>query len=592
LRFILSSLLASTAALSLASASPASPIPAARITPAPAATAATPAVSARNVDYKVTPELENGQLKDLMVEMRFRGDASGRTKVDLPDRWSGADALYKAVHDLAVEGAQMSRPTPALLTLTHAPGAEIVVRYRLSQDFQGAPAVGVESPFRPATQPSWFTAVGWTIFGEVEGRHDESVTFHWGPAPQGWTLESDLDSYRAKGRKTGEMFDSILMGGEGMQVIDRPSPGGGRLRIAIHGKWGFDPDKVTDLVGKIEATSSGFWREKGEDFFVAMTPLDTHGQTVQYGVGLGDAFSLWATRNQDEASLRHILAHEHQHTWLPTRVGGVRMGPDEPMDYWLSEGFTDFYTLRLLLRSGVYSLEDFVDDYNRILRNYGTSPVRDAPDRVIAARFWDDRAVADLPYQRGLLLAALWDDRMRRTSHGAKDLDDVVLKMKDDTDAHQPWTRHGAPNNLLAVYKALGGGDLSADVAQYVDKGARVSLPADMFGDCATVQTVDTPVFERGFNTASAGLVAGVDPQGPAYAAGLRNGMRILKREAGKASDPAAPIAYRVDDNGVQKLITWTPAAHSHMTEQKIVLAPNMTPDKRLQCTRVLAGEL
>ena len=180
---------------------------------------------------------------------------------------------------------------------------------------------------------------------------------------------------------------------------------------------------------------------------------------------------------------------------------------------------------------------------------------------MIAARFWDDRAVADLPYQRGLLLAALWDDRMRRISHGTRDLDDAILKMKDDTDAHRPWTRHGAPANLQAVYAQLGGGDLSSDVARFVDKGAPVFLPADMFGDCATVEPIDAPTFERGFDTAATGardgFVAGVDPKGPAYAAGLRNGMRIIKREGGRLGDPTAPVSYRIEDQGVVKTIAW-----------------------------------
>jgi predicted metalloprotease with PDZ domain len=294
-------------------------------------------------------------------------------------------------------------------------------------------------------------------------------------------------------------------------------------------------------------------------------------------------------------SLRHILAHEHQHTWLPTRVGGVRIGPDEPLDYWLSEGFTDFYTLRLLLRSGAYSLNDFVDDYNRILRAYAASPARDVPDRVIAARFWDDRAVADLPYQRGLLLAALWDDHLRRMSHGTRDLDNVVLKMKDDADAHKTWTRHGAPANLEAVYAQLGGGDLSSDVARFVDKGATVVLPADMFGDCATVETVNGPVFDHGFDTAATGdrngLVTGVDPRGPAYAAGLRNGMRVIKHEGGQQGDPTTPESYRVDDHGVVRAISWLPAGRTHLPEQQIVLARNMSPQKRALCTRIMAGE-
>jgi predicted metalloprotease with PDZ domain len=117
-----------------------------------------------------------------------------------------------------------------------------------------------------------------------------------------------------------------------------------------------------------------------------------------------------------------------------------------------------------------------------------------------------------------------------------------------------------------------------------------------MFGDCATVETIDAPVFERGFDTAATGsrdgFVAGVDPRGAAYAAGLRNGMRILRREGGKLGDPATPVTYHVEDHGVQKAITWLPAGRAHVSEQRIVLASDMSPEKRARCTRVMAGEV
>jgi predicted metalloprotease with PDZ domain len=555
--------------------------------------AAPPSLPPVPVEYQVTPELDDGRLKDLAVEMRFLADAHGRTRVDLPEAWSGATQLYNAIHDLDVQGARVTRQGPAGLILASAPRAPIVLRYRLEQDFAGAPAVGAGSPFRAAVQPAWFTAVGWTLFAEVEGRRGQTVHFHWGQAPKGWTLASDLDREPRGGRRTEALFDSVLVGGKDLKVLERPAPGGGSLRIAVHGDWNFKTDKVADLVARIESASAGFWKEQGADFFVAMTPLASRGQTVQYGVGLGDAFSLWATRDQDEASLRHILAHEHQHTWFPTRVGGVRVGPDEPLDYWLSEGFTDFYTLRILLRAGVYSLEDFTADYNRILRAYAASPVRDAPNRLIAARFWDDRSVADLPYQRGLALAALWDDRMRRLSNGNRNLDTVILKMKAEADAG--LARHGAVANLATAYKSLGGGELLSDFSRYVEKGARVYLPADLFGDCAVVKTEDAPVFVRGFDTAATGahdgLVAGVDPKGPAFNAGLRNGMRILKRESGHLGDPLAPLTYRVDDHGHERLISYLPIGRDHVTQQRIVLADDMTGDKRARCTRVMAGE-
>jgi predicted metalloprotease with PDZ domain len=451
---------------------------------------ASAAGSAAQIAYVVTPEVRDGTLQDLALSLDFTAEPSGITRIDLPSTWSGATQLYKAVHDITADGARLHMEGPATVVLTSAPHAHVSLRYKVRQDFDGEPAVAQGNPYRPITRPKWFTAIGWALFPEIEGRREVPVSFRWGPMPAGWNAASDLDHRIVGVRRVDDLLDSVLTGGEAMQVLERPFDGG-RIRIAFHGRWKVSEQQIADLQAKIARTSADFWKDHGEEFFVAVTPLQAPpGQTAQFGVGLGDAFSLWATSDVDEASLRHILAHEHQHVWFPTRVGGVRSGPDEPLDFWLSEGFTDFYTLRILLRSGVYSLEDFTADYNHILRAYALSPVREAPNATIRARFWKDRAVADLPYQRGLLLAALWDDRLRRSSGGKANLDQVVLTMK--ALAGRPGAQGQAPANLKTAFRTLGGGDLGPDLTRYVDAGHAVVLPADLFGACAVVRTYAT----------------------------------------------------------------------------------------------------
>lgn len=542
--------------------------------------------------YVVTPEVRDGALQDLALTLSFRADRSGVTRVDLPSSWGGVERLYGAVHDIMATGAQVRMQGPAVVVLNSAPGAKVTLSYKVRQDFDGDLTAGHGAPYRPVTRPKWFTAVGWALFPEIEGRGDQAASFRWGPVPAGWTVASDLDHKIKTERSIVDVKDSVLTGGEGMQVLERPSDGGGRIRIAFHGDWKMSEAQLADLQGRIDQASADFWRDHGEEFFVAVTPLNAPpGETVQYGVGLGDAFSLWATPDVSEADLRHILAHEHQHAWFPGRVGGVRTGADEPLDYWLSEGFTDFYTLRILLRSGVYSLEDFAADYNRILKAYASSPVRDASNGVIKARFWTDRAVADLPYQRGFLLAALWDARLARATGGKADLDQVVLRMK--ALAADKGEQADAPDNLKLAYRALGGGNLTADFARYVDGGARVLLPGDLFGDCATVRTLPLPGSDRGFDTAATqrqgGVVGGVDEAGPAYAAGLRNGMRIVRREGADGAD-ASELIYRVQDQGAEKLIRYKPAARPGLTYQMVELIPGMTPARRAECVRRMAG--
>ncbi len=557
-----------------------------------AAKAQAPARNTSPIDYVLTPEMDGATLRDLKLEVRFTADASGVTRIDLPSTWSGATELYKAIHDITAEGASVRRDGGEHLTLSSKPNAPVTLRYTVRQDFEGELSVEQGSPFRPVTRPGWFTTVGWALFPEIERRRDAPASFRWGATPQGWTLASDLDHKATEPRHIDDLLDSVLVGGQGMQIVERQAAGG-RLRIAFHGDWRFSEGQIADLQTRIVNASADFWKDHGGEFFVAFTPLQApRGATVQYGVGLGDAFSLWATPNVTEAGLRHILAHEYQHAWLPNRVGGVRSGPDEPLDYWLSEGFTDFYTLRLLLRSGVWSLEDFTTDYNRILKAYAVSSAREAPNRLIAANFWKDREIADLPYQRGLLLAALWDDRLRRESGGRKNLDDVVLDMK--ARAARDQADDGAVNNLRVAWREEGGQDLGGDMRRYVDGGAAVLLPADLFGSCASVKTYQMPIFDRGFDpeetSAHDGIVGGVDPSGPAWAAGLRNGMRILGREGGDNADSRVDLVYKVDDHGVVKQIRYRPEGKVRATIQEIALAADMSAEKRAACTRSMAG--
>jgi predicted metalloprotease with PDZ domain len=550
--------------------------------------ASTGAAAAAPASWTVTPEVVDGRLTELTIEHRFRGDADGRTRIELPNEWAGARELWRAVSDVRVQGATVSRPSPEAVELRHAPGAPLVLTYRVRQDFQGELSAERGGAYRVSTLPDRFTAVGWALFATVEGREGAPSTFAWGAIPQGWTVASDLDGKASL--KGADLHDSVLVGGAGLQIVERPAAGG-TIRIAFQGDWRFDEERFGDLMGRIAQTSAEFWGDRGEDFFVAMTPIRSpDGATVQVGVGLGDAFSLWATPDVEEADLRHILAHEHLHTWFPGRLGGVRTGPDEPLDYWLSEGFTEFFTLRILLRAGVYSLEDYARGYNRVLKAYAASPVREAPNRLVAERFFSDRFAADLPYQRGLLLATIWDAKLRVQSGGKSDLDDVVLRMASQAKGY--WNR-GAPANFKAAYAKTGGPSLEDDFRELVDGGRRLWVPEHAFAGCLAVTTRDVPMFDRGFDVAATsrqdGVVAGVDESGPAFAAGLRNGMRIVAREGGDNTDSRVDLIYRVKDGPAEKLIRYRPEGRVRIAVQELSV-PEMDPATREACTARVAG--
>ena len=246
--------------------------------------------------------MDGARLKDLAVEMRFRGDASGRTRVDLPDRWSGTEGLFDALHDLSVQGARFSRPEPAVLVLTHAPGAPITLRHRLVQDFQGALGRGPREPVPPGHPADLVHRRGLDHLqrggrpprpardlplGPGSGRLDAGL----GPRQRARQGPQDRGDVRQRPRRRRGHAGDRAARARGGRAHRHPRPLG--LRSPAGGRP--DREDRQDL-GPVLA-------REGRRLLRRHDPVDSRGQTVQYGVGLGDAFSLWATRNQDEKSL-------------------------------------------------------------------------------------------------------------------------------------------------------------------------------------------------------------------------------------------------------------------------------------------------
>ncbi len=548
------------------------------------------------VHYSLSPLVENGELTSLAVELRFTGDADGETRLKLPDSWGGKTELWRQVRDVTVEGASVREDGAAARVLTHEPQAPILVRYRVVSAYAQDPTVAEKgNPYAPIIRPRWFSVLGTAMFAEPEGRDTAPADFHWGPLPEGWTVASDLD-HIVLGRpsKVEDVLQSVAVGAPDLKVVTREVTGT-RFRLAALGPWKLDVERFSDLLARVISAQRGYWRDPGENYFIALSPLQpepNHGSIG--GTGLDDSFSLYADTNSAAEELRHLVAHEHMHTWNSSRLGSLPE-TDEALDYWFSEGFTDFLTSRTLLRSGVWSLEEFVNQLNETLMAYASSPVRDASNARIGKEFWSDQKVGKLPYQRGMLLAFLWEERLKKATRGRRDLDDVLLAQLKRADANE---RQGVKAFAAALfprtYRETGGPELTKDLERYVEKGETVLLPADLFGRCARVMTHELPVFDRGYDldatTQAGGVVTGLRLDSPAYAAGLRDGMKILKREAGKPGDSRVEYVFRVDDHGTERLIRFQPEGKERFTVQEVVLTPGMTEKQRAACARSMSG--
>jgi predicted metalloprotease with PDZ domain len=547
------------------------------------------------VDYRLAPEMSDGVLVALDVDMRLSASPTGVTVLDLPDLGRGSSGRWRFISDIRVRGATPREDGPAKRILTSGPGAAIEVTYRVHSAYAADPSGEDGGANKGAVvRPKWFAGLGLFVFATPEGREDAPATFRWGPIPKGWTVGSDLDPVpRHRPMTVADIANSTTLGGTDVRLYSRPAKGGA-IRFAIRGKWGFPERRLIDDIDMIVRAQRRFWSSAGGPYFVSVIPLTSQNYMSVSGNGLYDGFVLYGTDNVGEARLRRLLAHEHTHNWIPFKQGRLPDGPDQAADYWYSEGFTDFYADRTLLRSGVWTAADFVGHLSEMLRAYDTSPVRLALAGRIVADFWRDQTVADLPYQRGYLLAFVWDQAMRRATNGRAGLDQVMFAMRKRWDAAPAGAKPLAVQSFEETARRLTGVDVRPDVERFATQGAAIALPSDLFGECATIATVTVPAFDLGFDadaSAAKEVFVGIDPAGPAYKAGLRDGMKRIARGGGEYGDSRVEVAYRVvDQAGAERTIRYRPEGKATVQFQQVSLTPVATAQPAA-CTRILSGE-
>lgn len=470
----------------------------------PAISFAKAATAASVISYRVTLETDEkipgsgspGKLSALAVEIRLTGNSDGITRLHLPEEFAGQTELWRQITSLTAEGTEISEVGPAVRVLRHKPDAPLVIRYRLVTAYPEEPKAEAGLPNRALIRPTWFAVLGEVVFAVPEGRSRSPATFTWGAHPSTWVLVSDLDHQAPLTLET--LVESFLFGGTDVRV-SKLEVAGGPVRLAMRGGWKFSDHDLADLLTRVVVAERQFWEDANTAFFVPLVPLAPLPEgTMHAGIGRGDAFVLYSTTNSALDGFRWELAHEHMHTWIPNQIGGLPV-KDEALDYWFSEGFADFYAARVLLHSGIWSLEDFVAEENEMLERYGNSPAP-IPNMQILKKFWTTDTVRQLAYDRGRMLATLWDYRLRHSA-GHHTLNEVLKRQRVEAQENQ---RNGqdatAAQSFIQVYEGIGGISLAEDVKRFVEEGQRTTLPPDLYGACARIENGGTdgkPSFQK-----------------------------------------------------------------------------------------------
>jgi predicted metalloprotease with PDZ domain len=426
------------------------------------------------------------------------------------------------------------------------------------------------------------------VFAAPADRQAANARFRWGRIPKGWKVASDLDHLKGRKSTVANLINSVAIGGRGLTVVERRI-GRAPLRVAVAGKWQFEAEELADVVQKVVEAENRFWGDEATPFLVAMAPLGEVATGLSYsGTGRTDAFSIASTSAFALKDATRFLGHEYMHSWVPIELGN--MLDDEAVDYWFSEGFNDYLSSKVLLRAGLWTLEQWATDKNVTLLRYGTSPAKTVSAADVSARFWSDPAVQQVSYDRGHLLAAMLDGEIAERTEGKQALEDVLRAQRKAAKGSSMLAR----DLFRAAMLDMTGIDAAGSIERYARAGEPIVLAETLLGPCGTVLAETRRAFDRGFDAQATrvadGVIAGVDPAGPAFAAGMRNGQRLVRREAGTIGDASVTLSYRVAEGAEEMVISYLPAGKAEHQVQRLVLSAG--GEEQVQaCKKRFGGE-
>lgn len=514
------------------------------------------------VTYRLTPAWSAGE-RHFRIEMAFQAGPGEETRISLPMDFGAGRDLHAHIRNLRTLTAWTTLrdgSDPARRVLVHLPNQRVVLAWEL----HGAarPRIEPGTFYDPILAPGFFHFFGHAafVYPDYLDKGLVAINFEWRDLPADWSLAgshgvrapSGTTAWRVEGVPLSAARHAIYVGGDFR--VEKTTIKGRALYVALRGKWPFRDAEFADAARRVVEAHREFWDDFDFPFYlITLAPNDIERGSAG-GTAVRNAFAMNVSRDfRIEGDLFDFLVgHEHLHTWLPGRFG--TMGRDEALRYWFSEGFTNYLTHRLLVKSGLWTLDRYADAVNEHIRKHAASPVTNLPNAQVAERFWQDRDVKDLPYRRGEFLALRWNARLAGGQSG-ESLDALLRGLRT-----RPGETDLATARLARAMRARIDG-VDADIERFIERGEAPEFSAGLLGPCFDSRSETLGEFELGFDadaSVAAKTVAGVNPDSAAFRAGLRDG-QAFRGYSFQYGDTRREAQVTIEVDKEKQVLSWLP---------------------------------
>lgn len=246
--------------------------------------------------------------------------------------------------------------------------------------------------------------------------------------PSGWSAATAETPTSDGSYALRDAESAVFFIGRGLRQRRALRPDSSELSFVTTGDWAYTDEEAATAAGKVfEQHAKIFGGAPPGQSLLILAPFpnpvaaqvwsaETRGRTVLLLSGR------WPSKVAGLAHLSVPLTHELLHLWVPN---GLAL--DGEYD-WFYEGFTLYQALRVGVRLGHFTFRDYLNALGRAFDSYrAVSGTAELSLVEASRRRWSGGA--GLVYDKGMLLAFLYDLMLRSQSSGKLTLDDAYREL-------------------------------------------------------------------------------------------------------------------------------------------------------------------
>jgi len=245
--------------------------------------------------------------------------------------------------------------------------------------------------------------------------------------PEGWTVYSNGSESGQSDFRIQNVGRAVFAVGKHLRVL-RTTISKTALNLVMDGEWAFTDSDAQEMAARVlKSHLEVFGAGPANQATLILFPFpqnlaadrwsaETRGSTVTLLMGK------FPSKTAALAQLSVPLTHELFHLWVPN---GLAL--DGEYD-WFYEGFTVYQAARTAVRLELLTFQEFLNAIARAFDAYASGADRDRWSLIEASqRRWT--AGSALVYQKSMLVAFLFDLKLRTQSRGKRSLDDVYREV-------------------------------------------------------------------------------------------------------------------------------------------------------------------